>query len=64
MKIGLTFDLRSEYLALGYSEEETAEFDSPVTIAGIDQALRQLGYETERIGHARQLIAALSLIHI
>ena len=60
MKIGLTFDLRSEYLALGYSEEETAEFDSPVTIAGIDQALRQLGYETERIGHARQLIAALA----
>jgi len=27
MTIGLTYDLRSEYLARGYSEEETAELD-------------------------------------
>ena len=27
MKIGLTYDLRQDYLAEGYSEEETAEFD-------------------------------------
>ena len=60
MKIGLTFDLRSEYLAMGYGEEETAEFDQPDTIDGIDQALQELGYQTERIGHARQLMAALT----
>jgi D-alanine-D-alanine ligase len=60
MKIGLTFDLRSEYLAMGYGEEETAEFDRPDTIDGIDTALQELGYQTERIGHARQLIAALA----
>ena len=60
MKIGLTFDLRSEYLAMGYGEEETAEFDRPDTVDGIENALRELGYETERIGHARQLIAALA----
>lgn len=60
MKIGLTFDLRSEYLAMGYSEEETAEFDSPATVAGLEQALQELGHTTERIGHARQLIAAVA----
>lgn len=60
MKIGLTFDLRTEYLALGYSEEETAEFDQPATVDGIEGALRALGHLTERIGHARQLIAALA----
>jgi D-alanine-D-alanine ligase len=60
MKIGLTYDLRSEYLALGYSEEETAEFDRPDTVEGIERALQELGYQTERIGHARQLMAALT----
>ncbi len=59
MKIGLTYDLRSEYLALGYSAEETAELDTEETVEGIEQALRKLGYETERIGHARALMQRL-----
>lgn len=60
MKIGLTYDLRSAYLAEGYSMEETAEFDRDDTIDAIDSALRTLGYETDRIGHARQLIGRLA----
>ena len=28
MRIGVTYDLRADYLAMGYGEEETAEFDS------------------------------------
>ena len=60
MKIGLTYDLRSEYIALGYSELETAEFDRDDTIDAIESTLQELGYETERIGHARQLAKALS----
>jgi D-alanine-D-alanine ligase len=60
MKIGLTYDLRSDYLAEGFSEEETAEFDSPVTIDGIDNALIELGYQTERIGNAKRLMARLA----
>ena len=35
MVIGLTYDLRSEYLACGYSEDETAEFDRADTIDAI-----------------------------
>ncbi len=60
MRIGLTYDLRSEYLAAGYSEEETAEFDREETVDAIDQALQQLGHQTDRIGHARQLVARLA----
>lgn len=60
MKIGITYDLRSAYLAEGYSEEETAEFDRPDTIDAIDSALKQLGHTTDRIGHARQLIERLA----
>jgi len=59
LTIGLTYDLRAEYLAMGYSEEETAEFDRDDTITSIEHAIRQLGHKTERIGHAKQLAAAL-----
>lgn len=61
MKIGLTYDLREDYLAEGYSEEETAEFDRPDTIEAIESALLELGFRTDRIGNARQLIDRLSL---
>jgi len=59
LTIGLTYDLRSEYLAEGFSEEETAEFDRDETVAAVESALRSLGHRTERIGHGRKLAAAL-----
>ncbi len=60
MRIGLAYDLRSIYLAEGYSEEETAEFDRDDTIVAIETTLQSLGHQTERIGHGRALAAALS----
>jgi D-alanine-D-alanine ligase len=60
MTIGLTYDLRTDYLKEGFSEEETAEFDRESTIEGIEEALHQLGYITERIGHARRLVERLA----
>jgi D-alanine-D-alanine ligase len=60
MKIGLTYDLRSAYLAEGFGELETAEFDRDDTIDEIEQALRTLGHETDRIGHVRQLVQRLA----
>jgi D-alanine-D-alanine ligase len=59
MRVGLTYDLRSDYLALGFSMEDTAEFDKEDTIAGIENALRELGCETDRIGHAKALVKRL-----
>jgi len=58
--IGLTYDLRADYLAAGYGEEQTAEFDRPDTILAIETALGQLGCQTERIGSARQLVDRLA----
>lgn len=60
MKIGLTYDLRQDYLDMGYGEEETAEFDKESTIEGLESALRALGHTTERIGHIKSLVKALS----
>lgn len=59
LRVGLTYDLRSEYLAMGYGEEETAEFDRADTIEHLAGALRQLGHAAEPIGHARQLMDRL-----
>ena len=42
MRIGVTYDLRADYLAMGYGEEETAELDSEITIAAICGALRSV----------------------
>ena len=59
MIIGLTYDLRVDYENLGYDEEDLAEFDSEQTITLIDQAIKSLGYKTDRIGNARSLSSRL-----
>jgi D-alanine-D-alanine ligase len=60
MRIGLTYDLRSDYLREGYSLEETAEFDKEDTIDGLESAIRAAGHDVDRIGHVRALIARLN----
>ncbi|MGQ9564075.1 MAG: D-alanine--D-alanine ligase family protein [Thermogutta sp.] len=60
MKIGITYDLRSEYLAEGYSEEETAEFDREETIEAIAEALCTEGHQVERIGRIHHLVRKLA----
>lgn len=60
MHIGVAYDLRSDYLALGLGEEETAEFDAEETIAAVCQALISLGHRPERIGGIKPLTRALA----
>jgi len=60
MRVGLTYDLRTEYLAAGFGEEETAEFDRPDTVEAIEHALASLGHHPVRIGHVRQLVDRLA----
>ena len=60
MKIGLTYDLRDVYLAEGYDEETTAEFDRADTIDSLKNAILSLGHQTDRIGHIRQLVGRLA----
>src|SRR6187455_3467716 len=61
MRIGLTYDLRDEYLARGYDEDEVAEFESAETIQVLQQTLTALGHEPVGIGHARNLTERLAL---
>ncbi len=63
MKIGFTYDLRADYLAQGYSDIQTAEFDREDTIDEIENALLQLGHKVERIGSCKSLIDQLAAGH-
>lgn len=60
LTIGLTYDLRPEYLAAGYGEEETAEFDRPETVEALAATLQQLGHAVDRIGNVHQLVRRLA----
>lgn len=59
MLIGFTYDLRKDYLAKGYSEEDVAEFDSEGTIDAIASAIESLGHTVVRIGNAWELCRRL-----
>ena len=58
-RVGLVYDLRTDYLAEGYTEEQVAEFDSEETIAALESAIASLGYAVERIGRATRLCERL-----
>lgn len=60
MYIGLTYDLRDDYLNHGYSMEETAEFDRMETIQALEDTLIELNHKTVKIGHIKYLIDFLS----
>lgn len=60
MRIGMTYDLRDDYLAAGMSEEETAEFDKSSTIEAIENGIRAMGHETVRIGNVTSLVKHLA----
>ena len=61
LKIGITYDLRDDYLKEGFGFEETAEFDLPDTIEAIAKVIIDNGFQADRIGNikalARRLVA-------
>jgi D-alanine-D-alanine ligase len=59
MNIALVYDLRDEYRAAGYGEEDVAEFDMPGTIDALARALGHLGHDVVRVGNVRALAARL-----
>ena len=57
--VGVTYDLREDYLAAGYSELQTAEFDRSETIDAIVRELTALGHQVDRIGNSVELTRRL-----
>lgn len=59
MTVGMVYDLRKDYLAMGYSEADVAEFDSEETIDCLEAAIRANGFKTDRIGNVWALTKRL-----
>ena len=60
LKVGMTYDLRDDYLKEGYGLEETAEFDLPDTIEAIEQVITNCGFQPDRIGNIKALTRRLA----
>ena len=60
IRVGFTYDLKSEHLARGATIEEVAEFESGETIEAITKALIRLGFEVDPIGNIFNLVQKLS----
>jgi D-alanine-D-alanine ligase len=60
LNVGLVYDLRNDYLAEGYGEDDVAEFDSEETIASLEGTIRSLGYRVDRVGNVRALCRRLA----
>lgn len=61
MRVGITYDLQSDYLKEGFTKEEAAEFDKEDTIDAIDNTLQELGFQTVRIGNIKELTRRLAI---
>jgi D-alanine-D-alanine ligase len=59
LSIGMVYDLRKDYLAQGFTEDDVAEFDSEGTIDAIERAICSAGYHPDRIGNAHALCKRL-----
>lgn len=60
IQIGMTYDLRDEYLARNYSMEQTAELDSRETVDALEKTLAGFGFEPYRIGGVQSLVERLA----
>jgi D-alanine-D-alanine ligase len=63
MRVGLVYDLRADYEAMGLSGELVAEFDSPETIDALERAIRAHGHIVELVGNVRRLAERLARGH-
>ncbi|MFA5099372.1 MAG: ATP-grasp domain-containing protein [Candidatus Omnitrophota bacterium] len=65
MKVGLTYDLKTDY---AFKENDpldaNAEFDHPGTIDVIADAFKQGGYQVEKIGNVSSLLSKLNDLNV
>ena len=59
--VGLTYDLKTDYeFRAGDPPDANAEFDHPLTIGVIEDAIKASGYKVKRIGNVSSLLEKLN----
>lgn len=60
LHIGLCYDLKSDYLAAGFTPEQVMEFDEESTVASLESGLAENGHQVERVGRGVELTRRLA----
>lgn len=60
LQLALTYDLKPDYLAAGFTAEQVMELDEEETVAGIAAALRENRHQVERVGRGIELARRLT----
>lgn len=60
LRIGLCYDLKSDYLAAGFTPEQVMELDDEETVAGLAAGIAANGHDVERIGRGVELARRLA----
>jgi D-alanine-D-alanine ligase len=60
LRIGLCYDLKTDYLAAGFSPEQVMEFDEEETVAGLAAGIAANGHDVERVGRGIELARRLA----
>ncbi|HEV3458667.1 MAG TPA: D-alanine--D-alanine ligase [Thermoanaerobaculia bacterium] len=60
LRIALAYDLKTDYLAAGFSPEAVMEFDDETTVAALAAALAAIGHRPERVGRGVELARRLA----
>jgi D-alanine-D-alanine ligase len=60
LRIALAYDLKTDYLAAGFSPEAVMEFDDEATVQALDSALAEIGHRPERVGRGVELARRLA----
>jgi D-alanine-D-alanine ligase len=60
LRIALCYDLKSDYLAVGFSPADVMEFDEQETVDSLAAGLEALGHRTERVGRGVELARRLA----
>ncbi|HVR06543.1 MAG TPA: D-alanine--D-alanine ligase [Thermoanaerobaculia bacterium] len=60
LRIALAYDLKSDYLAAGFSPEAVMEFDDEATVDALETALAAIGHRPHRVGRGVELARRLA----
>ncbi len=60
LRVALAYDLKTDYLAAGFSPQAVMEFDDEATVGGLAATISGLGHQVHRVGRGVELARRLA----